>query len=171
MPPITHFHGDHFFLSNFYPIALTVEGDVYPTLEHAYQALKTFDPAERQTVREAGSPSKAKRLGRRVTLRADWEKIKFDLMRDLLRQKFAHPDLRQLLLDTGAAELIEGNTWGDRVWGCTVSAGQWIGQNHLGKLLMEVRDEILASTPPTPSGLPPPASPPPLLHSPDSQYE
>ncbi len=62
-------------------------------------------------------------------------------MRDLLRQKFARPDLRQALLDTGAAELIEGNNWGDRQWGRVLVKGKWIGQNQLGKLLMQVRDE------------------------------
>jgi predicted NAD-dependent protein-ADP-ribosyltransferase YbiA (DUF1768 family) len=59
-------------------------------------------------------------------------------MRDLLRQKFAHPELRRLLLATGDAELVEGNTWGDRFWG--VCAGR--GQNHLGRLLMAIRAEI-----------------------------
>jgi ribA/ribD-fused uncharacterized protein len=81
----------------------------------------------------------AKGLGRQGSLRADWEQVKFDLMHTLLQQKFAQPELRQALLDTGDAELIEGNTWGDRVWGCVLVKGQWVGKNQLGILLMRVR--------------------------------
>lgn len=142
MPPITDFHGDHFFLSNFYPADIIYDGETYPTVEHAFQAAKTLDKQERLTLREAETPARAKRLGRRVTLRSDWEKIKFDLMLDLLRQKFSHSDLRQKLTNTGDVELIEGNTWGDKVWGRMLVKGRWIGQNYLGKLLMKVRAEL-----------------------------
>ena len=66
VPPITNFHGDHFFLSNFYPTDIVYDSEVYPTLEHAFQAAKTLDKHERLILREAGSPAMAKRLGRRV---------------------------------------------------------------------------------------------------------
>ncbi|MCE7985531.1 MAG: NADAR family protein [Caldilinea sp. CFX5] len=145
MPPITSFHGDYDFLSNFAYSPLTYEGETYPTVEHAFQAAKTFDPAEQQKVREASSPGSAKRLGRRVTLRADWETVKYDIMLALLRQKFSAPDFRPKLLATGDADLIEGNTWGDRTWGCVQVKGQWVGKNHLGKLLMQVRAELQAA--------------------------
>jgi predicted NAD-dependent protein-ADP-ribosyltransferase YbiA (DUF1768 family) len=63
-------------------------------------------------------------------------------MLELLRQKFSQPDLRKKLLDTDENELIEGNPWGDKVWGCVLYKGEWIGKNHLGKLLMQVRTEF-----------------------------
>src|SRR5579859_3535441 len=142
MPSITAFHGPHFFLSNFSESRIVFEGDSYPTVEHAFQAAKTFDPAQRAAVREAATPAAAKRLGRGVTLRPDWEQVKLGLMHELLRQKFSRPDLRQALLDTGEAELVEGNTWGDRQRGCVLVKGKWIGSNHLGRLLMQVRAEL-----------------------------
>jgi ribA/ribD-fused uncharacterized protein len=71
-------------------------------------------------------------------MRDDWNDIKIDVMRDLLQEKFSDDDLRELLLATGDAELIEGNTWNDYFWG--VCLGE--GQNWLGKLLMEVRKEL-----------------------------
>ncbi len=139
MPPITSFHGAHFFLSNFSASPIVLDDLTYPTVEHAFQAAKKLDPAERQSILDAPTPAAAKGLGRQGSLRADWEQVKFDLMHTLLQQKFAQPELRQALLDTGDAELIEGNTWGDRVWGCVLVKGQWVGKNQLGILLMRVR--------------------------------
>ena len=140
-PPITAFHGPHAFLSNFAASPVLLDGQTYPTVEHAFQAAKTFDPEQRRLIQDANTPATAKRLGRGVTLRADWEQVKFDIMRGLLQQKFAQADLRQALLETGEAELIEGNTWNDRAWGRVLVKGQWIGKNWLGELLMEVRRE------------------------------
>ena len=141
LSPITSFHGPHAFLSNFAASPVVLDGETYPTVEHAFQAAKTFDPEQRQMIRDANTPATAKRLGRRVTLRPDWEQVKFDIMRGLLQQKFADPDLRQALLDTGEAELIEGNTWNDRTWGKVLRQGKWVGKNWLGELLMAIRAE------------------------------
>jgi len=85
------------------------------------------------------NPSEAKRLGRRVRLRSDWEQVKYDVMLDVVRAKFnQHPDLAQKLLATGDEELVEGNDWGDTYWG--VCNGR--GKNMLGKILMRVRAEL-----------------------------
>jgi len=139
---IDHFNDKYEFLSNFYP-AEVLYGDLYYlSVEHAFQAAKTFDSLERRLIRTASTPGKAKRLGRSATLRPDWEKVKVQVMHDLLEYKFnpdEHPDLWDKLLDTGDAFLIEGNAHGDSYWGCTWVAGEWYGENHLGKLLMEVR--------------------------------
>ena len=83
-------------------------------------------------------PGKAKRLGRKVTLRPDWEQIKTYTMLLLLRIKFSDENLATKLLETGEQKLIEGNSWGDCFWG--VCDG--VGENHLGKLLMQVREEL-----------------------------
>ncbi len=78
--PILAFAGDHVFLSNFYYSPVHWEGVSYPTVEHAFQAAKTFDPEERRRVRAASSPAGAKRIGRRVTLRKDWESVKVSIV-------------------------------------------------------------------------------------------
>jgi len=111
---------------------------VFGTVEGAYQAAKTLDLEVRAQIAALPRPGQAKRYGRKLKVRDDWEKVKLAVMEDLLRQKFAHPDLRQKLLDTGDAYLEESNTWGDRWWG--VCDGK--GQNHLGRLLMKIRNEV-----------------------------
>jgi hypothetical protein len=135
---IEAFAGAHSFLSNFYPSDLEYGGEVYPTVEHAFQAAKTFDLAERRRIRDLTNPAQAKRAGRRVALRDDWERVKVGIMEALLRQKFADPTLRAELRETAGRDLVEGNTWGDRFWG--VYNGR--GQNHLGRLLMKIRAEL-----------------------------
>jgi N-glycosidase YbiA len=127
------------FLSNFHPSTIYVNGKSYPTVEHAIQAHKTLDETSHDLIRRAKTPGEAKKLGRAVLLRPDWEEVKVDLMRDFVRKKFENPFLRPLLVATGDAELIEGNTWNDRFWG--VCRGS--GLNWLGKILMEIRGEIL----------------------------
>lgn len=144
MTLITDFTGEYFFLSNFSESEVIFDGEPYPTIEHAFQAAKTLHKEERQSVQNAATPAQAKQLGRAVTLREDWEQVKFDIMLELLRQKFSQPELHKKLLDTGENELIEGNTWGDKVWGCVLYKGEWIGKNHLGKLLMQVRADLKA---------------------------
>ena len=134
MTTIDQFTGDYDFLSNFHPSPIEVDGVVYPTVEHAFQAAKTFDRTEKQSVAEAATPGLAKRIGRKVRLRPDWEQVKIGIMEDLVRLKFTtHADLREKLLATGDAQLVEGNTWNDRFWG--VCRGQ--GRNELGQSTME----------------------------------
>lgn len=143
MEPVTSFSGDYAFLSNFYRADVQLDKKVYPTTEHAFQAAKTLEPGERRMIQLSGTPGIAKRLGRKVKLRKDWENVKLDVMLDLLRQKFQDPHLREKLLSTGDATLIEGNTWGDKFWGAVLTDGKWVGQNHLGKLLMKVRRGLM----------------------------
>jgi N-glycosidase YbiA len=139
MEKINNFQGKYRFLSNFYPALVLLDGIEYPTVEHAYQAAKTLDNTQRFLVCIAPSPGRAKAAGRHLSLRSDWEEVKLKVMEDLLRQKFKKSLFKTMLLETGNAELIEGNTWGDRFWG--VCNG--VGQNNLGKLLMKIRDERL----------------------------
>lgn len=135
---IEQFYQEYSFLSNFYPCLIEFEGDIYPTLEHAYQAAKTHDPDERRLIREEERTGKAKQRGQRVTKREDWEQIKVKVMRELLKKKFENPQLRKLLLDTHPHELIEGNSWGDTFWG----KYKGHGKNMLGELLMQIRSEL-----------------------------
>jgi ribA/ribD-fused uncharacterized protein len=141
---IDRFNDSNRFLSNFYPSTIFYEGLRYPSVEHAYQSLKSSIPEEREKIRNAISAGQAKKIGKTVTLREDWEQIKVPLMKDLLRLKFDNPFLRYKLLATGNSILIEGNTWNDVFWG--VCRGN--GLNMLGKLLMEVREELTQNSPP-----------------------
>ncbi len=134
---IDKFEGKYRFLSNFYPSKITVVFD-YPTVEHAYQAAKCVLPIDRVNISHAATPGQAKRLGRKVLMLDNWDNIKLDVMKDLVYQKFSNDPLLSMLLDTGDAELIEGNTWGDVYWGVY----QGMGENHLGKILMQVRKEL-----------------------------
>jgi ribA/ribD-fused uncharacterized protein len=145
--PIYQFSGKYAFLSNFWPCKVMFEGIEFSTVEHAFQSAKTTNPVEREMVRLAATPVKAKRAGRKVTLRRDWDGVKIGIMRCLLLIKFEENEmLRELLLSTGDLELIEGNTWGDKFWGQVLEDGKWVGRNELGKLLMSVRDEIRSKT-------------------------
>lgn len=136
---IAEFQGDYRFLSNFWPAHVEFDGITYPTAEHAYQAAKTLDPAERRRIAALPTPAEAKREGRALPLRPDWEQVKLDVMERCVRYKFSHDaDLRARLLATGDAQLEEGNAWGDRFWG--VYEGQ--GENWLGRILMTVRQEL-----------------------------
>lgn len=134
---IPNFTGPYHFLSNFYVATVKDEfGTVWPTSEHMFQAHKTFNLDERAAMTLMPTPGQAKRLGRKLTLRPDWEDIKVQIMWDVVSRKFnQHEDLQALLVSTEPHKLIEGNTWGDTYWG--VCNG--VGQNHLGRLLMGLR--------------------------------
>lgn len=138
--PITSFSGNYRFLSNFYSASVELDGVDYRTVEHAFQAAKTLNASERGRIQRTRSPGAAKHIGRRVTLRPEWEEVKIEVMRRLVYQKFYnYPVLARGLVATGDSLLVEGNTWNDRFWGeCPVG----IGHNHLGKILMEVRTEL-----------------------------
>lgn len=131
---VSEFQGEFRFLSNFWPCQIMFEGIIFPSVEHAYQAAKTLDMQKRKEMSQL-TAGQAKRAGSNLELRPDWEEIKIPIMRELLQKKFADRMLRWKLRQT-KGELIEGNTWGDTFWG--ICKGQ--GENHLGRLLMEIRD-------------------------------
>lgn len=139
---ITSFLGNNRFLSNFYPVEVKYKGVAYPTAEHAFQADKTDLSEEKLRIRTAKTPGDAKRLGRRCTLRTDWEFVKDKVMEEILRSKFWNNALKGMLVATGDAVLVEGNTWGDRYWGAVLRGGRFVGKNRLGELLMKIRAEF-----------------------------
>lgn len=147
MKTIDNFDDEYYFLSNFFEESMTVDGKVFKTNEHFFQASKADDEDVFEHVRGVASAFKAKKLGRDIRLRKNWENIKNEVMLKGLRVKFAIPDLRKRLLDTGDATLIEGNNWHDQYWGrCDCSKHGGVGENWLGRLLMQVRDEIRKET-------------------------
>ena len=144
---ITEFDGKYAFLSNFFYAPFVYDGIIYPTNEHFFQAMKTLDQEKRKQIAEAKTPGVAKRMGRQVQLREDWEEVKYTAMRVGVERKFdAHPGLAEKLIATGDAILIEGNSWHDNTWGscfcpkCAAIAGK----NWLGEILMERRKELVS---------------------------
>lgn len=142
MEPILFFTDEYAFLSNFYPAEFVWDGIVWSSSEHAYQAAKVTDRAERLRMSKIKGPGAVKREGKVVEIRDDWEDVKVRTMYQIVYAKFnQNSSLREKLLATEDAYLEEGNTWGDRFWG-TVDG---IGQNQLGLVLMKVRDELKES--------------------------
>lgn len=140
---INKFRGKYAFLSNFYPSEVIYEYYIFPTVEHAYQAAKSLEEEDRVLIQKAKTPREAKKLGRCLQLRSDWDSIKLILMSNLLNQKFEIPALRSALLKTSHEELVEENTWGDTYWG--ICKGE--GTNWLGVLLMAIRADIQQDDP------------------------
>lgn len=137
---INRFRNDYWFLSNMSESPITLGGVTYTCAEAAFQAAKLADKKARSMFGGI-SGSEAKKLGRKVQLRSDWEQIKVDVMRWVIHEKFRqNPQLAKRLLATGNEELIEGNDWGDRFWGVCNGCGQ----NWLGRILTEERNGLTA---------------------------
>lgn len=153
MNQINHFAYEYDFLSNFYTAMVWLDGVRYKSVEHAYQAAKTLDLKKREIFTLDFNPDlsagQAKKVGQSLVLREDWAKVKLDVMRMLVAQKFEQDDLRRKLAATGDAYLEEGNSWHDVFWGvcyhkvegrtCKEPAHRPFGGNHLGYVLMDQR--------------------------------
>lgn len=141
---INSFFGEYRFLSNFWICDVYYEGLTYPSSEAAYQAAKTLDMNERRQFLNL-TPGQAKRFRGKITLRDDWEEVKYDVMSEIVWNKFnGNSYLTNLLIATGDEELIEGNTWHDNTWGnCSCDRCKNIqGKNYLGKILMDTRKRL-----------------------------
>jgi len=150
---ITCFAGAHHFLSNFENSVIQLPLDqgqravacqdtiIFKTVEHYYQAMKSNNILDWVIISQCTTPGQAKRAGRKLRMRFDWDNIKLGVMETGLDAKFQIPELRDKLLATGNAMLIEGNSWNDTYWGMC----RGVGENHLGKLLMKIRGAIKAS--------------------------
>jgi ribA/ribD-fused uncharacterized protein len=139
------FFGDFRWLSNFELCETIYEGDIYPSVENAYQAAKTNDREARrpmmvkQSNDEMIEGKRARLFGKKAALRPDWEEVKVDIMHSIVREKFyRNPVLKDALLMTNDLYLEETNYWRDQFWG--VCKG--IGENNLGIILMNIRKEL-----------------------------
>ena len=137
---IDRFREEYEFLSNFYPAKLFFDGIIYDNSESAYQAQKLADPDARKQFAHLYA-DEAKRMGRKVEVREDWDRVKLKLMREIVEAKFTqNPRLARRLAKTGSRPLIEGNRWGDTYWGVDLRTRE--GENHLGQILMELRERF-----------------------------
>ena len=146
---IDEFRGRYYFLSNLYPCTIEYQGIKYPTVEHFYVAMKVNDqqlingiyytPNDfREMISTIKIPEEVKKIGGKVKLRKNWSTKKLEIMNWVIREKFKDEKLAEMLLSTGDEKLVESNYWKDFYWG--VCNGK--GENHLGKILMEVREEL-----------------------------
>lgn len=140
--PIDDFSSAFYWLSNFSPSPIEYDGELYMTIENAFQAAKTNDHRARALIRDCG-PDEAKMRGLHVPLRADWEHCKVAVMEMLLEEKFAIPALQSRLIATAPHQIIHRNVFGDTFWG--VCRDQ--GRNELGQAIMRVRDRLIAAQP------------------------
>jgi ribA/ribD-fused uncharacterized protein len=132
---------DYGLFSNFAPYPIELRGKVWPTVEHYFQSQKFHGTDNEEMIRLEKSPMKAAIMGRDRSrpIRADWEEIKDQVMREALRAKISqHGVVRRALLATGNAEIIE-HTRNDNYW---ADGGDGSGKNMLGRLLMEIREEL-----------------------------
>ncbi len=134
---ISSFKNYYSFLSNFYtPAPVVYEGLLYQCSEGAYQAAKSMDLNDRLKFVALNGPQ-SKKLGKTLKLREDWNSVRIKIMCEIVLDKFErNTGLRELLIKTGDAVLIEGNYWNDRFWGVCNGTGA----NHLGIILMDVRE-------------------------------
>ncbi len=138
---IDRFEGRYDFLSNFYPASLTIDGYNFFNSEAAYQAFKCKNADDYDQFFELNG-DEAKRLGSKIAMREDWDVVKLSIMERVVRAKFTqNPHLAKYLVETGDAELIEGNRWRDVFWGVHLPTGE--GENNLGKILMKIRTELV----------------------------
>lgn len=134
---IAGFKGNYRWLSNFERCDILYKGILYPSAESAYQAQKTLDIKARHIFSKLDA-REAKTLGKIINIRPDWDNVKLELMYEICEIKFNLPQFKPRLIDTGEMKIIESNYWGDTFWGeC-----DGVGENHLGKIIMQVRDKI-----------------------------
>lgn len=143
MNPITEFKGEFRWLSNFSPVDINFDGDIFPSVEHAYVAAKIGDKSVREEL-IAMTAGQAKRFGRKFPLAPDWGDIKITIMKALIHRKFEQEPYRSKLLATGDVYIQEGNTWGDKYWGVCLRTGE--GNNFLGQLIMHKRENLRYET-------------------------
>lgn len=139
MKKIDKFTGDYEFLSNFFPCNLQYRYVIYESVEHAYQAAKCVKLDDWYKIKDSPTCAECKKIGRKIKIRKDWDKVKDDIMYDLVFSKFSQNRLlKTKLVDTYPAKLVEGNWWGDTYWGKCKGKGK----NKLGKILMHIRDAL-----------------------------
>lgn len=129
------------FMSNYKKARFFIYGRWWNWVEAPYQAQKTLNATEQEIIWQAKTNNDSRLLGQKVTMRPDWDQVKRQVMKECCLAKFLqHPDLRKQLMETGGEELIEDTTiTNDMYWGCGIDG---TGQNVLGQVLMEVREEL-----------------------------
>jgi len=125
--------------SNMIETDIEIDGEIYKSVENYYQSQKMTNDKDRKYIASL-SPHESKTKARFLSIRDDWNKEKFNVMRKALDVKFRLPYWKKKLISTGNDKIIEWNNWGDKIWG--VSIHDNLGHNRLGIMLMEIRSEL-----------------------------
>ncbi len=138
---ITEFQNEFRWLSNFTPVKITLNGLEFSSVEHAYMSEKSDDREWKLFCADSNnSPGAVKRKSKGIRLKRNWDSFKLEVMEKCLRQKFSQEPFRTKLKETGTQIIQEGNKWNDKFWGVCLKTNQ--GENHLGKMIMKIRNEI-----------------------------
>lgn len=138
---INKFREKYSWLSNFALVKIVYKGVEYASTEHAFMSAKSKDPKWKEFCRIEPLPGIVKTKSRKIKLIDDWENKRIEVMKEVLQLKFNQSPFKENLIATGDEEIQEGNTWGDMFWGVDLITGQ--GKNMLGKLIMEIRKDLL----------------------------
>ena len=138
---ITEFQNEYRWLSNFAPVKIKLYGLEFPSVEHAYMSAKSDDVEWKKFCSNQNNKAgDVKRQSRNITLKKDWNEIKLEVMANCIKQKFNTEPYRTKLLETGTQHIQEGNRWNDKFWGVCLKTNK--GENHLGRLIMDVRSAL-----------------------------
>lgn len=141
---ITTFRGEYNFLSNFFEVDVEYNGVTYASVEHAYMSAKSNDPFWKAYCENRNiSAADVKRESKSIQLIDGWDNMKLAVMEHCLRSKFSQEPFKTKLMDTGIQNIQEGNKWGDTFWGVDLNVNPNVGENHLGRILMKIREELL----------------------------
>ena len=138
---ITEFQNEYRWLSNFAPVKIKLDGLGFPSVEHAYMSAKSDDVEWKKFCSNSNNTAgDVKRKSRSILLKDDWNEIKIEVMANCIKQKFNTEPYRTKLLETGTQHIQEGNRWNDKFWGVCLKTNK--GENHLGRLIMDVRSAL-----------------------------
>lgn len=144
---INQFRGNYYFLSNMYICDIEYKSQIYKSVEHAYVYHKHDSIELKKLALTNIEPTKLKIESKKYNknIYKNWNNIKLDVMYDLLKIKFSQSPFTELLIATKDENIVEGNVWNDTYWGVDINQQPNIGENHLGRIIMRVRDEIIGS--------------------------
>ena len=138
---IEEFQGEYRWLSNFYPVKIVIDGVEYPSVEHAYCSCKSTDSKWKSICSNEKNPGKIKRKSKKIKVIDDWDDKKLSIMKKCLEQKFNQEPFKSMLIQTGNEIIQEGNRWNDKFYGVCLKTNK--GKNKLGKLIMNIRYELI----------------------------
>lgn len=144
---ISRFREEYDWLSNFYSVPIFYKGTLYQSSEAAYMSQRNHSEEWKKFCADPFSKANLiKRQSKLIEDRPDWPQVKLQVMEEVLRIKFSVPYLREKLIATGNQNIQEGNDWKDQFWGIRFDMQPNYGENHLGRLIMKIRDELLINT-------------------------
>jgi ribA/ribD-fused uncharacterized protein len=140
---VKEFSNGYEWLSNFFPVEITLDGTVYQSVEHAFMSAKSDSEEWKKFCSDPNvKAGYVKKKSREVKLIDGWDSVKMGIMKECLTQKFSKNPFRAKLIETGDVYIQEGNWWNDKIWGVCLKTGE--GENRLGRLIMDIRAGLIS---------------------------